>query len=305
MKALTFVGLGKYETAQYGYAGRIVESNLFPVALYEFFQPDQMIVFVTEQSRARYWDELCQKLAGKIEPEPVEIPWGSDPDELWTIFDRVVESVSEGEEVLFDITHGFRSLPFVVFLAVAYLRAVKKVSVRGIVYGAFEAKDSEGRAPMFDLSPFLSLLDWLAAVHLFRRSGSADDLSRLLQEIQDQAWCGSAAEPSDKPKKLKTMGGQINELSQALLLIRPLEVMEKAEHLVNQVAPAALKEAEHWAKPFALVAPALKQELSQFASPPSAKNLDVQRRMINWYVERGLLVQAITLARELLVTKTC
>ncbi|MCS7158706.1 MAG: TIGR02221 family CRISPR-associated protein, partial [Blastocatellia bacterium] len=157
MKALTFVGLGKYETAQYGYAGRIVESNLFPVALYEFFQPDQMIVFVTEQSRARYWDELCQKLAGKIEPEPVEIPWGSDPDELWTIFDRVVERVSEREEVLFDITHGFRSLPFVVFLAIAYLRAVKNVSVRGVVYGAFEAKDSEGRAPVFDLSPFLSL----------------------------------------------------------------------------------------------------------------------------------------------------
>ncbi|MDW8255647.1 MAG: TIGR02221 family CRISPR-associated protein, partial [Acidobacteriota bacterium] len=307
MKALTFIGLGKYETAQYVYSERIVESNLFPIALYEFFHPNQMVVFVTEQSRARYWDELCQKLAGKIEPEPVEIPWGSKPDELWTIFDRVVESVSEREEVLFDITHGFRSLPFVVFLAVAYLRAVKKVSLRGIVYGAFEAKDSEGRAPVFDLSPFLSLLDWLTAVHLFHRSGSAADLSRMLREIQAQAWRERPAEPSSTTTKMPTMlqkvGDRVNELSQALLLIRPLEVMEKAKYLDGQFTDAALKEAAHWAKPFALVAPALKQELSQFASP--ANDLDVQRRMINWYVERGLLVQAITLARELLVTKTC
>ncbi|MCS7158664.1 MAG: hypothetical protein N0A16_13195, partial [Blastocatellia bacterium] len=175
------------------------------------------------------------------------------------------------------------------------------------VYGAFEAKDSEGRAPVFDLSPFLSLLDWLTAVHLFHRSGSAADLSRMLREIQAQAWRERPAEPSSTTTKMPTMlqkvGDRVNELSQALLLIRPLEVMEKAKYLDGQFTDAALKEAAHWAKPFALVAPALKQELSQFASP--ANDLDVQRRMINWYVERGLLVQAITLARELLVTKTC
>lgn len=312
MKALTFVGLGTgdgYRTAKYLHEGKVVESNLFPIALYEFFQPDQMTVFVTKESRARYWDELCQKLAGKIQPVPVEIPWGGKPDELWTIFDRVVESVSEGEEVLFDITHGFRSLPFVVFLAVAYLRAVKNVRVRGVVYGAFEARDSEGRAPVFDLSPFLSLLDWLAAVHLFRRSGSAADLSRLLREIQAQAWRDRSTEPSPtatgKPTALQKMGDRVNELSQALLLIRPLEVMEKARDLRDQFTDAALNEAAQWAKPFALIAPALRQEFTQFVASPSVKNLNVQQRMIAWYVERGLFVQALTLARELLVTKVC
>lgn len=312
MKALTFVGLGTgdgYKTARYVYAGRDEVSNLFPIALYKFFQPDQMIVFVTKESRARYWKELFRELAGKVTLEPVEIPWGGKPDELWTIFDRVVESVGEGEEVLFDITHGFRSLPFVVFLAVAYLRAVKNVRVRGVVYGAFEARDSDCCAPVFDLSPFLSLLDWLAAVHIFRRSGSAGDLSQLLREIQAQAWRERAAEPSlattEKPTALQKMGDRVNELSQALLLIRPLEVMEKAQHLASHFTDAALKEAEQWAKPFALIAPALRQELLQFASPPSVKKLDVQRRMITWYVERGLAVQALTLARELLVTHVC
>lgn len=312
MKALTFVGLGTgdgYRTAKYLHQGKVVESNLFPIALYEFFRPDRMTVFVTRESSERYWNELCQKLTGKIQPEPVEIPWGQKPDELWTIFDRVVESVGEGEEVLFDITHGFRSLPFVVFLAVAYLRVVKNVRVRGVVYGAFDARDSEGCAPVFDLSPFLSLLDWLAAVHLFRRSGIAADLSQLLREIQAQAWRDSSAEPSPtttgRPTALQKIGGRVNELSQALLLIRPLEVMEKSQALAGLFTDAASDEAEQWAKPFALIEPALRQELTQFAMPPSVKNLDVQRRMIAWYVERGLAVQALTLARELLVTHAC
>jgi hypothetical protein len=58
MKALTFVGLRTgdgYRTARYSHEGRVVESNLFPIALYEFFRPGRMIVFVTKESRQRYW----------------------------------------------------------------------------------------------------------------------------------------------------------------------------------------------------------------------------------------------------------
>jgi len=57
MKALTFVGLRTgdgYRTARYSHEGRVVESNLSPIALYEFFRPERMIVFVTKESRQRY-----------------------------------------------------------------------------------------------------------------------------------------------------------------------------------------------------------------------------------------------------------
>lgn len=303
MKALTFIGKGPYKITPYTYEGHSVKSNLFPVALCEFFGPERLMVFVTKESRQLYWDELCQKLSGKIAPEPVEIPWGGTPDELWEIFDRVVDSVAEGEEVIFDITHGFRSLPFVVFLAVAYLQTVKSIRLRGIVYGAFDARDSEGRAPVFNLSPFLSLLHWLTAVHVFRRGGLAGDLARLLREIQGQAWREGAA--GQLPITLQAIGTRIEEVSQALLLIRPLEVMEKAQELTRRLTDDALNEARRWAKPFALIAPAVRREIAPFAVPPSARNLSAQRRMIDWYVERGLAVQALTLARELLVTKAC
>jgi hypothetical protein len=47
----------------------------------------------------------------------------------------------------------------------------------------------------------------------------------------------------------------------AFLLIRPLEVMEKAKHVSEGFTDAAVNEVEQWAKPFALVAP-------EFAAPP-------------------------------------
>jgi CRISPR-associated DxTHG motif protein len=261
------------------------------------------VVFVTKESRERHWDELCTKLAGKITPEPVEIPWGGGSQELWTIFDRVVGAVEDGEEVLFDITHGFRSLPFVVFLALAYLRLVKNITVRGVIYGALEAGGSEKRAPVFDLSPFLGLLQWLAAVHVFRQSGIARDVARLLREIHGQVW--RERPDGQLPVALQGMGARIEDVSRALLLIRPLEVMEKARELVGHFTDAAVSEAAQWAKPFALIAPALKDEIAQFAVLPSVRDIDVQLRMIDWYVRRGLLVQALTLGRELLVTKVC
>jgi len=55
----------------------------------------------------------------------VDIPDGKDEDELWKIFSIIVDEVQPGDEILFDITHGFRSLPFIAFLTVAYLKEVK------------------------------------------------------------------------------------------------------------------------------------------------------------------------------------
>lgn len=302
MKAITFIGTREYQPVTYVYRGTAVESDLFPVALYEFFTPDMLTVFVTPESRDMYWTKLCDRLAGKIAPRPVEIPWGRTSDELWTIFDRVVESVDEGEDVVFDITHSYRSLPFIIFLAMAYLQVTKRIRLRAVTYGAFEARDDQDRAPVFDLSPFLSLLDWLAAVYLFQQSGRAADLGRLLKEIQDRAYRERAGGPS--PTIIKNIGQRSRELSQALLLIRPREVMEKAAQLTNLFTDAARQEIEQWAKPFALVAPLLQAEFTPFASTPDARNLDVQRAIIRWYAERGLYAQALTLVREWVVTKT-
>jgi CRISPR-associated DxTHG motif protein len=45
----------------------------------------------------------------------VDIPEGRSEQELWEIFDRVASAVDEGDTILLDITHAFRSIPMIVF----------------------------------------------------------------------------------------------------------------------------------------------------------------------------------------------
>ena len=42
----------------------------------------------------------------------VPIPEGRSEEELWQIFDICVAQVAEGDQIILDVTHGFRSLPY-------------------------------------------------------------------------------------------------------------------------------------------------------------------------------------------------
>lgn len=58
-----------------------------------------------------------------------------------------------------DMTQAFRSLPFVIFGVINYLRHTRGIYLQRIVYGAYEAKESgpDGvvPAPIFDLAMLL------------------------------------------------------------------------------------------------------------------------------------------------------
>ncbi|MFA0746189.1 TIGR02221 family CRISPR-associated protein, partial [Fervidibacter sp.] len=188
MKAISFLGKGKYETVTYCWQGRECQTHLFPEALARIFEPEKVLVFVTPSARdyrppkgercaccgqilsepkeeKTYCDVLRERLGEQV--EFVEIPEGRSEQELWEIFDRVASVVSEGDTILLDITHAFRSIPMVVFAVAAYLRRTKSVTIEHIVYGAFEARDGNNRAPIFDLTPLLDLLDWISGADFF------------------------------------------------------------------------------------------------------------------------------------------
>jgi hypothetical protein len=67
MKALTFLGAGRYETVTYVWEERSHTTRLFPEALARIFEPEKVIVFVTETAkelpslRVGQRAQLCQK----------------------------------------------------------------------------------------------------------------------------------------------------------------------------------------------------------------------------------------------------
>lgn len=113
---------------------------------------------------------------------PVDIPEGKDEKEIWEIFDKVFHLLEEGDELYFDLTHGFRYLPMLVLVLGNYAKFLRNVSVQSLTYGNYEAaggSENPKLAPFVDITPLSVLQDWTNASSDFLRHGDASRLKGL------------------------------------------------------------------------------------------------------------------------------
>ena len=117
-----------------------------------------------------------------LEITPVDIPDGKDEREMWEIFDKVFHLLEEGDELYFDLTHGFRYLPMLVLVLGNYAKFLRNVSVQSLTYGNYEAaggSENPKLAPFVDITPLSVLQDWTNASSDFLRHGDASRLKGL------------------------------------------------------------------------------------------------------------------------------
>lgn len=114
------------------------------------------------------------------------IPVGATEDELWSVFQIMYSHIREGEELYIDITHSLRNIPIQMLSVIAFARVVKKVTVNGIYYGAFEVGNINEQgikeAPIFDLITFLDILDWSQAASSFVKYGDSEQIVDLYKK---------------------------------------------------------------------------------------------------------------------------
>lgn len=303
LKAVTFLGPVDYSATVYVYTDpegveHRYATPYFAEALTHFF-PDlesvELLVTPTVRQHANI-EALRQRIGERL--AVTEIPESQSEEGLWGIFDALTGVVDEGDRVVFDITNSFRYIPFLTFLAAAYLRTARRIKVEAVLYGAFEARDRQTHAsPVFNLTPFVQLLDWLTATNEFIYTGDAKYLARLLSDA------GHARRSRD----LGIAGKQLRELSLAMMLCRPLEIMESADTL-DTALQRAQSDLAAYARPFALLADRISEQYAgrALAAPTAdenvAESLRQQVALIHWYLENNRLMQAATLAREWVIT---
>lgn len=296
MKVFSFLGLTKYTPTQYWWKDKDKETEFFSEAVAHFIAPDEMLICLTptarEGDKSGNWQELKRRFErDKIPFRPLPIPEGHTESELWEIFNALTNAVEEKEEVVFDITNSFRSLPFLSFLAVAYLKAAKRVDVKHVLYGAWEARDVvANRSPVFDLTPFVSLLDWLTAVNQFLYTGNARYLAARLRD-HSQA-------------DLLPLADNVREIALGLELLRPRDIVNASNTL-----PEHLKAVQgSLPKPFGVIVQPLEKAYAQFGVTPTndaKQHLRSQLLMINWYLEKQHYVHTLSMAREWVVSMLC
>lgn len=314
LKAITFLGLGRYEPTIYEFNGHRCETKLFPVALATFFNLAEIYVCITpDVAKHANWTELYQQFDSTgVQYHPVNIPQGASEPDLWETFDALTRSVEDNDTVIFDITHSFRSLPMLSMLAAVYLRTARNVQLQAIIYGAYDARDKlTNISPVFDLTPFVTLLDWTIAADRFIRDGDAQDLAHLLRQgIPPGSLMRDNPQARELGNILKQAASSMEQVSLALRLNRPLETMEAGNKLV-QCLETGRQQLETTARPFALLTERIEQTYSSLALNQPARpeilpdNLYIQLELIEWYLQKKQIIQAVTLAREWIVSLLC
>lgn len=210
---LSFLGTGFYNETYYfdENKGRenIEPTRFIQVATLknyaqDFSSEDKILIFTTEGALLNWNDnthidkrnndekvfyeglETCiNQLNLKAELKNIHISKGNSTEQIWEIFKIVFDKIEPNDELIFDITHGFRSLPMLNMVLINYAKLLKNVSVSGVYYGAYEAKKTFNNkmfSPIWNLIDFEQLQEWTNAAQLFLKAGSAEKLSNMMQE---------------------------------------------------------------------------------------------------------------------------
>jgi CRISPR-associated DxTHG motif protein len=308
MKIISFLGLSKYEETTYlsPIGSEKVTTPFFQEALVEFYHPETLYVLLTQTvetfiprgASESNWEALQKRLHGKVSLQPIKnIPERNSPEDVWSIFQQVTNCLQDGDSVIFDITHSFRSVPVVALIAVSYLRVVRKVKIEGLLYGAFEAKNKEtNETPTFDLLPIVSLLEWTTATDQFIKTGNGEALASLLHSSNSTT---------------ENLAASIKGIAQGLQLLRPMDVMRESALLPDRIKEATPIVSQS-VPPFESLLERVEKDYGKFglANPEdyttnSKFSLIRQLKMIEWYAEKGQTVQALSLAREWLPSVLC
>jgi len=319
-KLLTFLGTTTYSPAVYTLAADKpgFETSFVQTAVNKFWGPfDESYIFVTKDASDKNWEQLRQAMiqqTGKEFLKHKPIPDGKNESEIWDIFSMLRSCIQPNDIVVFDVTHSFRSIPILTLACIQYMRALESVQLERIVYGAWEARvpykmkyepsEPSPRAPIFDLTPFVELMDWSHAISEFGKHGQIGPLRDLVKKD------GNTVLMTKKLKQnLSTVIDHMTNLQNEILTCRGRTISEgkrldailpsikKLKHNIKDLPPA-----------FQPLLEKLESKLIKLSGPPDIAISDEVRRgfgAVDWCLSHGLIQQAYTILQESLITHFC
>lgn len=269
-RLVSFLGTVRFDRTRHRFPdGRLgPETPYVSRALAEVMEADEIEIVATADAERTHREPIAEELRSANLPTPNfhTIPRGESQVELWRQFEVIKDLLRPpaGTEVIFDVTHGYRSQPFFAAAVVAFVRAVEREPAPvGVFYAAFERGQLE--TPVWELTPFIELVDWAQSMMLFLRTGRSADVAeptiRLGRELA-RRW--AKTKEGEQPR-LEKLGKTLREFGGNLETVRTGDLLLPGTAGSAARLSAALREAKE----------------SAAAIPPLADVLDcVQREMI-------------------------
>lgn len=317
---LSFLGTGNYKECCYKSKGKVqsntvkfVQEAIVDLYCSDFTSKDKAYIFLTKDAEKTHWSSLKSILETKdIEFIGIkEIPEGYSEDEIWTIFESVFNVLQEEDEIVLDVTHGFRSLPMLQIVLLNYAKSLKNIKVKNILYGAFEAlgpsyniekriPNSKDRiAPLLDLTSFSTIQEWTFGAESFIQTGQTKTITSLSKENIKPILIESKGQ-DETAKSIRMVMNSLKEIELTISTNRGKMISE--EEKLSQVQKELSALIENDSSVFTPLKPILKQINNKFLPFDKKPHWEAS---VEWCIEHGLIQQGITQLQEGVISHVC
>lgn len=325
-KIISFLGNGNYQETKYGFENSneeeiIIKTRFVQEAMSKLVGKDAVLyIGLTEGERGsrkanwesgekkRFNKEICKEeivyetglkeklIEKKIPYKEMSIKDGKNNTEIWANFQTIFEELEDGDEIYVDVTHSFRSIPIIIMAILNYAKFTKDIDVKGIYYGAFEAREQpENIAPILDLSLFNDITDWTVGAERFINTGDVIPLEAQVSKTI-RSYKRKIQRRDEEADLLKRISNSLKSFSDALHTVRGPIISKHGNELrkiLEEVKDVNIDEL----KPFGEILDIVYEKVS----PYSGQELSDIHYTVKLYQEFNLIQQAYTLLRENIV----
>ena len=191
--------------------------------------------------------------------------------------------LNEGDELIVDITHSFRSLPIFMMNLLIYLKNVsgKRINISHIHYGMLEINKELGYTPIIDLKAMMEVNEWITGAYSFSRFGNAYKISELLSE--EEKSVSTLLDDFSNLMNLNHLHG-IQNISQRLSSIKDKEYGTLLPQLT--------------------ISPIVKKFVKRFSVQKNNHAL-FQVKVAKWQLEHRKYAQSLLTLNEAMITYVC
>lgn len=325
---ISFLGASDYKECQYvidSEASRPVryvqEAMLDYYSRHGWTSHDCAYILLTNIAKARNWEndghktkegevikqkglrECLAALELPMSIVPVEnVPIGNDEKEIMSIFSTIFGLLQEGDELYFDITHGFRYLPMITLVLGNYSKFLKNVTVRWIGYGNFEGRNQATNiAQVVDLTSMSMLQDWTTAAADFINNGNAASVVSLTQQ-QLRPILREAKGSDANATAIKKMSSALNNVVNDFKYCRGFNIIEATN--VKELKESLAELQECMIEPLTPLIGTIGDSVSEFddSSSISIANGFAAAR---WCLDNNMSQQAATIMQETVISHIC
>lgn len=318
---ISFLGTNNYLQTIYAFPDgrksvpvRFVQEALIMDTCADWTDDDRIYIFCTEGATKANWvdggqarpQEEIEKIGlehrlkeyvsrfGIV--EKVTIPEGFSEDEIWNIFNIVFSKLQKEDEIYFDVTHAFRSIPLFSTVLFNYSRFMNNSKVVSIMYGAFEKlgpsyevrKKPVGDrvAPILDLTNIARLQQFSDMANSLMTFGRLNTISSTLSQYAVEN--DSIAQMRDGIEELDNflVANRMTEIKQGKWFIKISNSFKKVR---NSSLPLPIKN----------IIEKLKVQLKDFQPRDCNENIEAA---IKWATTYKMLPNAYTIGQEYILS---